>query len=277
MGRPKGSKNKNTKRTKRPDIPDKEHLIAYLEANSETELPFVEEVWEQAVEKAKENEGKQRPIKTIVTTDKNGNEVVKKQSGGTLVTDPVKYYFRLMGLTQNKKKGIALQEAKIETSETKQEILNTYFDDDLTTEYMDEITSWIALFPPQERMFLKQRYASYMDENDINSGADKAGLKAVLSLEIEMHRIDLKRATGKKIDMNDEKKVRELWDSTLQSLKWTKKQNSGSELNKQNKFSVWLDNMVKNGEFTPNPKHYEEDEVDFILKTIIDSQREMLS
>jgi hypothetical protein len=255
----------------------KEELIAYLKANPETEYPFVEEVWEQAVEKAKEDEEKQQPYRTIVTVDSDGNETVKKQKAGLIITDPIKQYFKLMGLVQNKRKGIALQEAQFEESESKQEILNTYFDDDETTTYMDEITSWIALFAPDERQFLKRRYASYYDTYEINDGADKSSLKGILSLEIELYRIDLKRAKGKQVNITDEKKLREMLESTFQSLKWTKKQRNAREDMAQNKFTVWMDNLVKDGAFKPNPKEYDEDEIDFIIKTSLEAQKEMLT
>lgn len=277
MGRKPGSSKKSTKPIQRPEINGKEELIAYLEANSEIEYPFVEEVWEKAVKKAKENEGKDIPVKTTIVTDKDGNETIKKQIAGAVVTDPVKYYFRLMGLQQNQKKGILLREAKAEENENKQEILNVYFDDDKDTTYADEITSWIALFQPNERQFLKQRYASYYDTYEINDGADKSSLKGILSLEIELYRIDLRRASNKSINIGDEKKLREMLESTFQSLKWTKKQRNMRDELAQNRFTIWLDTLVKEGGFSPNPKHYDDDEIDFILKTSLEAQKEMLT
>ena len=277
MGRkPTGTKNK-TKPIQRPEINGKEELIAYLEANSELEYPFVEEVWESAVAKAKENENKEVPIKTTIVVDKDGNETVKKRVAGTVITDPVKYYFRLMGLKQNKLKGIALQESRLEESESKIEILDTYFDDSNNNTFTDEITSWIALFPPAERQFLKQRYASYYDTYEINDGADKSSLKGILSLEIELYRIDLRRASSKSINIGDEKKLREMLENTFQSLKWTKKQRNARDDMAQNRFTIWMDNLVKEGGFSPNPKEYDEDEIDFIIKTSLDAQREMLT
>lgn len=277
MGRkPAGTKNK-TKPIQRPEINGKEELIAYLEVHSESEYPFIEEVWEQAVIKAKENEGKEVPIKTTIVVDKDGNETVKKQVAGAVITDPVKWYFKLMGLKQNKKKGIELQEARLEENENKQEILNVYFDDDKDTTYTDEITSWIALFQPNERQFLKQRYASYYDTYEINDGADKSSLKGILSLEIELYRIDLRRASNKTINIGDEKKLREMLENTFQSLKWTKKQRNAREDMAQNRFTIWMDNLVKEGGFSPNPKEYPKDEIDFIIETSLDAQREMLT
>ena len=38
-----------------------------------------------------------------------------------------------------------------------------------------------------------------------------------------------------------------------------------------------MDKLMKDGEFKPNPKHYDKDEIDFIISTCIESQKEMLS
>lgn len=268
---------KSTTPIQRPEINGKEELIAYLKANPETEYPFVEDVWESAVIKAQENEGKPQPMKAKVTYDEDGNEIIKKSRSGVLITDPVKMYFKLMGLKQNRDKGIALQEEIVVESESKQEILNVHFDDNEDTTYSDEITSWIALFQPNERQFLKQRYASYYDTYEINDGADKSSLKGILSLEIELYRIDLRRASNRSVNINDEKKLREMLENTFQSLKWTKKQRNARDDMAQNKFSIWMDNLVKEGGFKPNPKTYDDDEIDFIIKTSLDAQREMLT
>lgn len=171
---------------------------------------------------------------------------------------------------------MALQSVKAVEIESQKQIYDTVFDND-APEVVDEITSWIDLFSPMERQYLRQRYVSYYDQYEINEASDKIGLKGVLSLEIELYRVDIKRAQGKAIDLNDEKKLREMLDNTMQSLKWTRKQRSAREDLAQNKFGIWLDNMIKNGEFTPNPKHYDQDEVDFILDKILENQKKMLS
>ena len=277
-GRP--PKVSNTKAKKRPDIPDKEHLIQYLEANSETELPFVEEVWEKAVMRAKESEEKQTPFEESVVTDMDGNVTKTRKVKGVVVTDPVKYYFRLMGLNQNKKKAIAIQEEKYEEDESKQAIAETYFedeDDEKKNIYTDEISSWIALFPPDERQYLKRRYVNYYDTYEINEGADKLSLKRLLSLEIELYRIDKKRAAGKSINLVDEEKLTKQLNTVLESLKWTKKQRSSMDDMAQNKFTIFMDSMMKNGKFTPTNKKYDKDDVDFLMETYVNAIRDMLS
>ena len=186
-----------------------------------------------------------------------------------------------MGLAQNRKKGIALQEETFPVSEDKQQILDTYFNEDSeedssVSEFTDEIISWINLFKPVEREYLKQRYASYYNNYEINDGADKASLKRVLSLEIELYRIDLKRANGQKVDPNDEKKYTELLNGTFESLKWTKKQRNARDEARQNKFTLWMDNMDKDGDFIPDDIDVPKDEVDYLLEEIVENQKKML-
>ena len=263
---------------KRPDIPDKESLIQYLEANPETELPFLEKVWEQAVIKAEENANTEPVMKENVEKDKNGNTRVVMRKSKILITDPVKQYFKLMGLKQNKDEALRLKFSDSNMDENKKEILEAYFDDDTSQNiYVDEVTSWIALFPPDEREYLKKRYASYYDNYEINDGADKVSLKRLLSVEIELYRMDIKRASGKGVVVNDEKRYTELFTSILESLKWTKKQRSAKDDIANNKFTIWMDSLVKEGGFQPNKKHYEKDEIDFLMETYVNSIREMLT
>lgn len=262
---------------KRPDIPDKESLIQYLEANPETELPFLEKVWEQAVKLAEENANTKPVMKENIEKDKDGNPRVVMRKSKILITDPVKQYFKLMGLKQNKDEALKLKYSDSNIDENKKEILGTYFDDTEENIYADEITSWIALFQPDERDYLKKRYASYYDNYEINDGADKVSLKRLLSIEIELYRMDVRRASGKGVNVADEKRYTELFTSVLESLKWTKKQRSARDDMAQNKFTIFMDNLVKDGGFKPNKKHYEQDEIDFLMETYINSIREMLT
>lgn len=262
---------------KKPEMHTKEDVMKYLEENSEEELPFVEEVWEKAVATAKENENKEQPYKIITLVDSDGNQVQKKQRNGTIIRDPVKLYFKLMHLTQNKKKGIAIKEGRVETDENKVAIAEAKFGDEQEhNEYMDEISSWIALFNKDEREYLKRRYVNYYDTYELNEGADKLSLKRLLSIEIELYRIDKKRACGKPINLAEEEKLTKQLNMILESLKWTKKQRSASEDLAQNKFTIFMDSLVRQGEFKGNPKTYDKDEIDFLLETYIDAIREML-
>lgn len=283
---------------KRPKMDTLEELLAYLDANKGYEFPFVQECWDKAVAKAEENLQCQVPQKTVISVDKFGNETKTVNRGQSLVVNPVSWYFRFLNLPQFKKVAKQLQvdmgveEAQVELadkviigedkSKIKPKVKPKVKDDEdeyeVEQDYSNEVTSWIELFEePLERKFLKDRYMSYMSENEINNGADRASLKGLLSIEVELYRIDLARAKGKKVDIKNEKELRNLFESTLQSLKWTKKQNSGNDINKQNKFTMWQDRMMKLGEFVPDEHKYEKDEIDFLLETIIESQREMLS
>ena len=87
----------------------------------------------------------------------------------------------------------------------------------------------------------------------------------------------MRRASSRTINIGDEKKLREMLESTFQSLKWTKKQRNARDDMAQNRFTVFMDKLVKEGEFKPNPKEYDPDEIDFIIQTALDAQREMLT
>ena len=277
---PKNGASVETKR--RPEIPDKEHLLQYLAANPETEYPFVESVWEQAVERANINKDKQQAYAETTYVDEDGNEVKERKKMGVLVTDPVKYYFKLMGLKQNRNKAISIQNQKYEDDENKQSIMEAKFDtsgyDNMEKNmYVDEIGSWIDLFNGDEKQYLKRRYVNYYDTYEINEGADKLSLKRLLSIEIELYRIDKRRASGKPVNLVEEEKLTKQLNMILESLKWTKKQRSKIDDMAQNKFTIYMDSLMKEGKFKPKQKTYDKDEVDFLLDTYVKAIRDMLS
>lgn len=103
---------------------------------------------------------------------------------------------------------------------------------------------------------------------EINDGADRISLSRILSLEIELYRINIKRAKGEKIDIGQEEKLTKMLRETLESMKWTKKQRSAMDDMAQNKFSVWMDKMAKNGKFTPEHHEIPKDEIDMLIDII---------
>ena len=272
-----------TKRRKRPDLETKEELLEYLEKNPNSELPFLEELWEISVKACENNVDKQ--LKTIVkiTTDSDGKVTEQRSSVGNAITNPVKQYFKMSSLPQYRKKAQAIKdqmeiEHQREFGDSKRIVADTYFaDSDSAPDLNDEIVGWINLFNHEEKDFMIKRYSSYFDQYEINEGADKTSLKRILSLEIALHRIDNKRAAGKPVDINDEKKLSDLLQSTFESLKWTKKQRNAREDMAQNKFTVWMEKQVQEGGFSIEKKTYEKDEIDFLIDTIIESTKEMLS
>ena len=187
-----------------------------------------------------------------------------------------------MGLKQNRNKAISIQNQKYEDDENKQSIMEAKFDtsgyDNMEKNmYVDEIGSWIDLFNGDEKQYLKRRYVNYYDTYDLNEGADKLSLKRLLSIEIELYRIDKRRATGKSVNLVEEEKLTKQLNMILESLKWTKKQRSATEDMAQNKFTIWMDNLIKQGKFKPKQKTYDKDEVDFLLDTYVKAIRDMLS
>ena len=249
-----------TKYNRPKDISTKEELIKYLEANKNIEPPFIEELWEECVKKADAD-------RKII------------ESGGTKKgiksANPVSHYFRLCGL----KKYNRMAREIVETMHT-EEILSgakppSPYEED--NEFANDILVWIGMFPPTEREYLRERYENYYDQYEINDGADRNLLRRILSTEIALYRIDVRRAMGQPVNLLDEKKLNDQLTSLYESMKWTKKQRNLREDMAQNKFTVWLDNMTKEGGFTIPEKHYPKDEIDFLLETYIDSAREMMT
>ncbi|WP_133965111.1 hypothetical protein [Eubacterium limosum] len=275
-------KKKTANRRNRPDdIKTKEDLMTYLLAHPDSELPFVEECWTKAVEKAEANKTKETPEKYEIVINPDGTEERKKVlPRGNAIKDPVSQYFKLISLPCYKKIGEDILRRTALSGE-QDDIYKQYFQnsagEDGENKYANEILSWIDMFSPLEREFLRRRYAVYMDLYEINEGADRTSLKRLLSLEIEAHRIDTCRAKGKEVNINDEKKISELIQSTLESMKWTKKQRSARDEFAQSKFTVWMDKLVKDGEFIPPKREYDKDEIDALMDNYIECARRMLS
>lgn len=256
----------------------REELEKYLNENLDTELPFLEELWDKCVQICKDNEGNHQQYLEKIITKSDGTKTIKKQGISNVIINPTQQYFKMANLVQYKKKALAqFDEIESESDLTSTQMANI---EELfggsNVSANDEIISWIRLFKPNECEYLMKRYSSYFDQYEINEGADKTSLKRILSLEIALFRIDLKRADGRTVDVTDEKKLTELLQSTFESLKWTKKQRSARDDMAQNKFTVWMDKQVQNGEFASEKQTYEKDEIDFLLDTIIESTRETL-
>lgn len=264
MGRKSSSR---TSSNARENIKTKEDLIVYLKTVEE--LPFLEELWDLCVEKAKENEGKEVPMVEKTYKDKDGNMVTKRRVGGALITNPVSYYFKMFKLPHYRRKALDLKDYQERLDDDQSEIMDTYFDDGEENKCFNEITRWIDMFPSSnERQYLKQRYASYYDNYEINDGADRVSLTRILSLEIELYRINVKRAKSQPVDINQEDKLTKMLRDTLESMKWTKKQRSAQDDMAQNKFSIFMDKQVKNGKFTPEHHEIPKDEIDMLIDII---------
>lgn len=287
MGRPR---KKKTYRPDRPrDLTTKEELILYLESNPEQEPPFYPALWDECVAAAEKvaREG------NLSTGDGTDGEAMPTHVGNKS-TNPVAHYFQRNHLPYNVKRANAYR-----ASITHKDVRNMIDDakktaedigliepkDDEEQQYteefsdlpMDDISAWIMMFRPNERKYLNNRRASYYDQYEINEGADKSTLKRILSNEIELYRIDICRAKGQKVSITDEKKLQENLMSLYENMKWTKKQRSAKDEYAQNKFTVWLDELAKDGGFHPKEREYKKDDIDFLLETYIDAAREMMT
>lgn len=244
----------------------KEQLIDYLEKNPETEQPFREEVWAIAVEKTKDKELKKQ---TIEKTDFDGSKKTKIVPNGSV--NPVSMYFQLISLPQYNKPKVDLETESIFAG------INIDFDDSQKNE---KIADWISVFfadyPLEDKRFLVSRLGDYYDNYDINSGADIMMVVKVCSDELEMMKLTKQRAKGKDIEARLEK-VQKGYLSLLDGLKAMKNSKGKMDNEGKNKFTVWLDEMEKSGDF-----HYEfkdvSDDIDGMLdkfyKTVLETLRD---
>lgn len=278
------TKSQTVKRKRlRKKVTNLDELKEYLCQYPDLELPFLQDAWDDAVEKAKEAKKYNEEELFHYTTDENGKQVKVPTNKRRKVENPISLYFRLMSLNKYAKAGEALQPKEFkdgDATRNKGELKVIVSDEDsehaIVDSNQDEIMDWIDMFQDtDERVFLKKRYHSYYDTYDINEGADKAALKRLLSLEIQSYRIDMDRAERMEVNINDEKKINEMLQATLESLKWTKKQRSVRDDMAKNRFTIWMDNMVKEGKFKPSHKEYPKDDIDYLIDTVIKGVRGM--
>lgn len=272
-------KSSNKLRTElRKKVTNIDELKQYLNAHPDSEYPFIQIAWNDSVRKCKENEGKEPKITWKVIIDSDGIEQKRKTSTTYYLTDPCRMYFKLMSIKKYSAMGKALREKLQSEKEQEQKEFDEFIGEkEEKVPTNNEILDWIEMFGPDEKEFLKKRYSSYYDTYDINDGADRVTFKRLLSLEVEAFRIDIRRATHCAVDINEEKKVTELIQSTLESMKWTKRQRSARDDMAKNRFTVWMDNLAKEGKFNIPNKEYEKDDIDFLINTVLKSTSEMLS
>lgn len=288
VGRPKKNTTKRRRNNRPKDLTTKEELIKYLEENQDTENPFVEECWDKAVEKAKENKLKEQPETSVISKDEDGNEIVIRKKVG-IVDNPVAMYFRMCSLPAYKKISDKIKKDRLLNNDSVVNIMDVYFDDDDEDdddeEYEfdeddnpidDEITLWIKSLPSNyERKLMKRMYSSYFNQYDINEGVGKSTLKGILSIGLELDRIDRQRAMGENVDYKKEKDLRNTQQQLFDAMKWQPKQRNIREELAANKFSTMMDRMVKEGGFRPKTVETKKDDIDFLIDTLLTSYKRM--
>ena len=241
----------------------KEELIAYLEANQDTESPFNETVWQSAVEKT---QNKERQFKEIKTTEFDGAEKVLKVPNGSL--NPVGKYFQLIALPQYSKP------AEVEDEED-------FVDDDGVVLFEDEdkeetVSSWINVFfdgySAADKKFLRERLSDYYDNYELNEGADKVIAVTAVADELEIMNLTKLRAKNKDNEARLEK-VKKGYMNSLDSLKALKKQRGAADEGK-NKLTLWIDELEKEGQFTiKKDESYTQDDIDKLLEIMESGMR----
>lgn len=278
-------KKKVYRRKDRPkNLTTKEELIEYLNNNQDVELPFVEECWEAALAKIEEKKDEQITETIKIHKSADGEEKISRNKAN-IFQNPVSVYFQLMGLKKYKSIGEELRKQDIIENDYKAKLEDIYFDfDDKDSNFVEEdestsnvIVDWInTLHESYERKFVTSRYLDYMNSYEINEGVGKTSLKGLLSIELELDRIDRKRAKGQEIKVKDEKDLRTMQKDIFDSMKWQPKQRNAREEMAANKFTVLMDKMVKEGKFIPTMPDYDKDKVDELMDIIMDSRAKMI-
>lgn len=235
----------------------KEELLAYLQENTDTELPFSEDAWNAAFKSTK---GKQRKFKEIKTTDYEGKEVKKMIPNGSV--SPVSKYFQIVALPQYRKTIVDFEDGEGDF----------WDDDDEIDEYDDEKTqtlrNWINVFfdgfDSADKKFLKERLSEYYDTCDLNDGADKMLVIKAVADELEIMKLTKKR-NRQDVELRLEK-VQKGYLSILDSLKALKKQRGSGDDEGKNKLTLWIDELERQGEFIPlKDTTFEKDDIDNLL------------
>lgn len=250
---------------KRPKLSSKEELFEYLAQNSDTELPFNEEVWVKAVEFT---ENKEQKFKEIETTDYDGTVKIKKIPNGAI--SPVGKYFQLMALPQYQKQTI---EDNFDYNDEAESDYELSFEDE---EKEETVASWLSTFffgyKAEDKKFLKDRLADYYDNYELNEGADKLIAVSAVADELEIMRLTKERQKGKDIEARLEK-VRKGYMASLDSLKALKKQRGIGEEGK-NKLTQWIDELEAEGKFVEKKDlTYTKDDIDFMLEQFEEGMR----
>lgn len=247
----------------RPKMETKNELMSYLRRNKDTELPFVKEVWDMAIE---QTAGKSVGTKVVETVDENGDIQVMKVAD--MSNNPVSKYFQLMSLQPNKLKGEALREkalgkAKNDTvvevdSNTDSNVSNDNVDIivDINDEFIGDdrknsfITGLVNIYfskiSDDDLDFVVSRLSEYYTNYEFNEGSDKFLVVSVVSDELSLRDLYSKRIRGS----DNEKRIKDVQDGYLKkldSLKVLKKQGSTVDEGK-NKFTVFVDTLEKAGE-----------------------------
>lgn len=260
---------------KREDVHSLEELQDYLRDHEDKELPFNERCWNDAVLKCEENVIKMAtngPSTYEKVSYRNGKKVVSTVQR-SLITDPIKQYFKMISLKTYRDESIL---ADAEKKAYISEIADVTLDEQI--EVSNEVVLWLnRIKDPLEKRYLKGRYVKYMGTYEINEGADMLSLKRILSYELETYRIDNQRANNKPVDALYEEKITKQLVSILESLKWTKKQRSVIDDMAQNKFTIISEKWYKEGGFVPKKYEYDKDEIDLAIELNIESVKELLA
>lgn len=263
-------------------INSKKGIINYLE-NTAGEFPFVEECWEIAEEETR--------IRNEKIAEYNKISPKKKKRVSTS-----RVYFEFMKqprFAQMGKELLLKKQGQITPSEKLEEFKDNMVDDKSTSlnfeDYIEDLDSsqgqfilrllnmyFVELYDEDSIKFIISRIKSYYGEYELNSASDEYLVITAISDELVLRKMNRERIRSGSVDPKEMKTVRDSYMASLDGLKVLKKFNQDNK-DKENLFAIWVEKLVKSGDVSIKEKHYEKDQIDFILEDNINAIRRSFS
>ena len=253
------------------NIQSKKALMAYIN-DTPSELPFVEECWEIAVEETK--------VRNEKVVEFNRDSPVKRHRVATS-----RVYFELLKQPRFnkmakeldlKRKGLLSEDNQDEENGKLKALNFEDYIDDLDSEQGQFIlklleTYFVELYDEDSIKFIISRINSYYGEYELNSASDEYLVITAISDELILRKLNRQRINSG-IDSKEMKTIRDSYMSSLDGLKALKKFNQDNK-NKENLFSLWVEKLVREGDVDNIKKTYTKDQIDFVLDNNINAIR----
>lgn len=262
----------NIARKKRPEnIQSKEVLKRYLDSNP-SELPFVEDCWNAAVV---ESNAKNKIIK--VENAKPGVRAKK-------LTSPGSVYFELLStpIFQEQAETAINNGMKLsQHGDSIAEIDVKDYIDNLNSQQgqfiYKALTQYFGTFQSESAVkFVVERIKNYYGEYELNSASDEFLVMTAITDELVMRDFTQRRVIGKSIDNKELETIRNGYMKSLDGLKALKKLDTSNK-EKDNKFTVWVDKLMKNEKLSGSDIKYEKDEIDRLAELQLEGIRGVFS
>lgn len=120
--------------------------------------------------------------------------------------------------------------------------------------------------------FIIARVRAYYGEYELNSASDEFLVMSAITDELVMRDITRRRINYKYDNNKELETIRNVYMKSLEGLKALKKFDKGEKEN-ENKFSVWVNKLVEEGDLDVDAYDYEEDDIDRLIKLQVEGLR----